>query len=450
MLVNPSNPNAESLTKDAQAAGSAIGRQIEILAVSTARDIDAAFPRRSEPRAIAQIFSASGTPKITNDTTVYDPTCGSGSLLLKIGDEAGHGHRHVKVTLYGQEKDNATAGLARMNMILHDYATAEIEAGQHHRQPALSRRRRAQDLRLRRRQSALQRQTLEHRPRCRARPLAALPALRHPTRQAGRLRLPPAHSPLAQEYRQRRVHKTNSSADTAARDCGVALSIALQYGADLETIRRALSPRQPRSPERCIRCRSRRHHGGRRPMSDISNNSEELEACLLAEFRYAASRNKLATAESLTLGEARSMTSEDRELIEAWHSEADRWSDPGWGDAARQYHAARGGRLLVVEIQPERLARFRQLLGDNTSLDRVWRELNERGDRPAPQATFDALLYELRTLGVAAFKNPSCRRRLADLSDLQLRELLAALIRTRARYPAITDELLIALDEIRR
>ena len=144
------------------------------------------------------------------------------------------------------------------------------------------------------------------------------------------------------------------------------------------------------------------------------------------------------------------MTSEDRELIEAWHSEADRWSDPGWGDAARQYHAARGGRLLVVEIQPERLARFRQLLGDNTSLDRVWRELNERGDRPAPQATFDALLYELHTLGVAGFKNPSCRRRLADLSDPQLRELLAALIRTRARYPAITDELLIALDEIRR
>jgi hypothetical protein len=103
-----------------------------------------------------------------------------------------------------------------------------------------------------------------------------------------------------------------------------------------------------------------------------------------------------------------------------------------------------------VEIQPERLARFRQLLGDNTSLDRVWRELNERGDRPAPQATFDALLYELRTLGVAAFKNPSCRRRFADLSDPQVRELLAALIRTRARYPAITDELLIALDEIRR
>src|SRR5262249_15892279 len=40
-----------------------------------------------------------------------------------------HGHKDVKVTLYGQEKDNATAGLARMNMILHDYAIAEIKQG---------------------------------------------------------------------------------------------------------------------------------------------------------------------------------------------------------------------------------------------------------------------------------------------------------------------------------
>jgi type I restriction enzyme M protein len=79
-------------------------------------------------RVIAQILGIRYA-KITNDTTVYDPTCGSGSLLLKIGDEASHGHHHVKVTLYGQEKDNATAGLARMNMILHDYATAEIKQG---------------------------------------------------------------------------------------------------------------------------------------------------------------------------------------------------------------------------------------------------------------------------------------------------------------------------------
>src|SRR5436305_4338615 len=57
-------------------------------------------------------------------TTVYDPTCGSGSLLLKVADEAG-----TAVTLYGQEKDAATSGLARMNMILHDHATEDIRQG---------------------------------------------------------------------------------------------------------------------------------------------------------------------------------------------------------------------------------------------------------------------------------------------------------------------------------
>jgi type I restriction enzyme M protein len=62
--------------------------------------------------------------KTTNDTTVYDPTCGSGSLLLKVGDEA-----KTKVTLYGQEKDAATSGLARMNMILHNNPTALIVQG---------------------------------------------------------------------------------------------------------------------------------------------------------------------------------------------------------------------------------------------------------------------------------------------------------------------------------
>jgi len=78
-------------------------------------------------RIMAQVLGIRNA-KTTNDTTVYDPTCGSGSLLLKIGDEAQRG-KDVKVTLYGQEKDNATAGLARMNMILHDYATADIKQG---------------------------------------------------------------------------------------------------------------------------------------------------------------------------------------------------------------------------------------------------------------------------------------------------------------------------------
>ena len=57
VLVNPSNPNAASLTKDVQAAGSAIGRQIEMLAASTARDIDAAIATLTQKRADALVVS---------------------------------------------------------------------------------------------------------------------------------------------------------------------------------------------------------------------------------------------------------------------------------------------------------------------------------------------------------------------------------------------------------
>jgi type I restriction enzyme M protein len=57
-------------------------------------------------------------------TTVCDPFCGSGSLLLKVAAQAGR-----PVTLYGQEKDAATSGLARMNMILHGNPTAIIWQG---------------------------------------------------------------------------------------------------------------------------------------------------------------------------------------------------------------------------------------------------------------------------------------------------------------------------------
>lgn len=74
-------------------------------------------------RIIAQILGIREA-KTSPDTTVYDPTCGSGSLLLKVADEA-----RTPVTIYGQEKDATTAGLARMNMILHNNPTALIAQG---------------------------------------------------------------------------------------------------------------------------------------------------------------------------------------------------------------------------------------------------------------------------------------------------------------------------------
>jgi type I restriction enzyme M protein len=74
-------------------------------------------------RVIAQVIGIRDHAT-SSSTTVYDPACGSGSLLLKVGDEAS-----AKVTLYGQEKDAATSALARMNMILHNNPTAWIVQG---------------------------------------------------------------------------------------------------------------------------------------------------------------------------------------------------------------------------------------------------------------------------------------------------------------------------------
>jgi type I restriction enzyme M protein len=74
-------------------------------------------------RIMAKVIGISPANSIAS-TTAYDPTCGSGSLLLKVAAQAG---KHI--TLEGQEKDVTTAGLARMNMILHDFPTANILNG---------------------------------------------------------------------------------------------------------------------------------------------------------------------------------------------------------------------------------------------------------------------------------------------------------------------------------
>ncbi|HLW06440.1 MAG TPA: type I restriction-modification system subunit M, partial [Marinilabiliaceae bacterium] len=54
-----------------------------------------------------------------------DPTCGSGSLLIKLSKEVGSGN----FSLYGQEVNGSTWALARMNMFLHEIDNATIEWG---------------------------------------------------------------------------------------------------------------------------------------------------------------------------------------------------------------------------------------------------------------------------------------------------------------------------------
>lgn len=57
-------------------------------------------------------------------STIYDPTCGSASLLIRAHNETPNG-----ASIYGQEKDVATAALAKMNMIIHQIIDADIKQG---------------------------------------------------------------------------------------------------------------------------------------------------------------------------------------------------------------------------------------------------------------------------------------------------------------------------------
>jgi type I restriction enzyme M protein len=75
-------------------------------------------------RIMAQVIGIERANEL-DQPTVYDPTGGSGSLLIKAADEAST----PKLAIYGQEMDNATWALARMNMILHGHPTAELWRG---------------------------------------------------------------------------------------------------------------------------------------------------------------------------------------------------------------------------------------------------------------------------------------------------------------------------------
>ena len=73
-------------------------------------------------RVMAKVIGIGQNTQRTD--TIYDPTCGSGSLLLRAVDESPDG-----MSVFGQEKDNATYALAWMNMILHGDETAELRHG---------------------------------------------------------------------------------------------------------------------------------------------------------------------------------------------------------------------------------------------------------------------------------------------------------------------------------
>lgn len=82
-------------------------------------------------RIIARLIGIGSIKDSSNKKwTLYDPACGSGSLLIRAADEAPvDATGDAIVTIFGQEKDHATAGLAKMNLILHQKGTGEIKKG---------------------------------------------------------------------------------------------------------------------------------------------------------------------------------------------------------------------------------------------------------------------------------------------------------------------------------
>jgi len=90
---------------------------------------------------------------------------------------------------------------------------------------------------------------------------------------------------------------------------------------------------------------------------------------------------------------------------------AEAWN-PGWKQAALEYHHTRGNNVPIVQTPPEDLARLRRLMSDGVSLERAWAELTDARNRPTPGATIEAVMHAVRERGLAALKEPMTAERL--------------------------------------
>lgn len=75
-------------------------------------------------RVLAKVVGIDRITPCNEGYSVYDPACGSGSLLIRAANEA-----PFEISIWGQEKETTTAGLAKMNLVLHNKAAGEIKSG---------------------------------------------------------------------------------------------------------------------------------------------------------------------------------------------------------------------------------------------------------------------------------------------------------------------------------
>lgn len=100
-----------------------IGDSYEYLIANFASDAGKKAGEFYTPSQVSTLLAKLVEPK--EGDRVCDPTCGSGSLLLKVADEIGS----KNVSLNGQELNGSTWALARMNMFLHEMDNAHIQWG---------------------------------------------------------------------------------------------------------------------------------------------------------------------------------------------------------------------------------------------------------------------------------------------------------------------------------
>jgi hypothetical protein len=84
------------------------------------------------------------------------------------------------------------------------------------------------------------------------------------------------------------------------------------------------------------------------------------------------------------------------------------------------------------------------------SLSGLWDVLNDPRRFATPQSVVEAVAYMLRTCGMRRLNDSWLTNRLANFSDAQIKELVAALGRMRPKYPAITDQLIAEMAKLLR
>jgi hypothetical protein len=93
------------------------------------------------------------------------------------------------------------------------------------------------------------------------------------------------------------------------------------------------------------------------------------------------------------------------------------WDDPSWKEAAADYQRSRGDRVSVVNYDPDHLDRLRALLGPKGSIEEAYRRINLWSVHPTPQTPIEAILYDVRTFGVAALNKPANVERLSRCDE---------------------------------